>query len=116
MPVQLSKPQIRLIQTLNACEIKSATATVKCDTLYILSKSSFYLASNNDTSSALCKDILEGKEINLNFGTKGESLTCSGKAVIIKKDDEDFEDASEFLAVNPNKIDHVIEFTIDLIT
>ena len=113
MPAQLSKPQIRLIQTLNACDISSESGKKKCDKLYILSKSHLYLASFDDTNSPLSKDILEGKEISLVFKDKKESLICKGKATIITKDDEDFEDASDFLAVDAGKIDHVVEFCIE---
>lgn len=113
MPAQLSKPQIRLIQTVNACEIQSDSDKKKCDKLYILSKSHLYLASFEDSSSLLSQDILAGKEIGVVFKDKKESLICKGKATIITKDDEDFEDASDFLAVNAGKIDHIIEFTIE---
>lgn len=115
MPAQLSKPQIRLIQTLNACEISSDSGKKRCDKLYILSKSYLYLASFDDSSSALSKDILADKDITLLFKDKKESLTCVGKATVIEKDDEEFEDASDFLAVDAGKIDHVIEFCIESI-
>ena len=116
MPVSLSKPQIRLIQTINQCTLSTSnekTQAKKFDKLYILSKSHLYLASFDNINSAISKDIADGKEVTLTFKDKKESLTCTGKAVLIKKSDEDFEDASDFLAVNADKIDHVIEFEIE---
>jgi len=116
MPATLSKPQIRTIQTINECTISTAnekTVTKKFKTLYLLSKSSFYIASFDGVSSPISTDITEGKEITLEFKDKGESLTCKGSATIIQKDHEDFEFASDFLAVDVSKIDHVLEVTIE---
>ena len=118
MPASLSKPQIRLIQTINECSISTdndKTEAKKFNTLYLLSKSSFYIANFEDSDTPISTDIANGKDITLKFLDKGENLTCKGSAEIIKKDHEDYEFASDFFTVNPSKIDHIIEFTIEAI-
>ena len=115
MSTNLSKAQIRMIQTLNECLISTNDAQVKpqkFSTLYILSTSSFYIVSSQSTSNPISSAIQKGQSITLNFKDKKEPFTCIGQATIIQKDDEDFEDASEFFTIDPSKIDHIIAFTI----
>lgn len=119
MPASLSKPQIRLIQTISECTITTdnkQTEAKKFNTLYLLSKSSFYIANAEDINTPIAKDIAEGKNITLTFKDKGENLTCKGSATLITKAHEDYEFASEFFTVNPSKIDHIIEFMIEEIS
>ena len=119
MAQSLSKPQIRLIQTLGSCTVSTdnnTTEAKKFTMLYLLSKSSFYIANFDPISTPIPTDITEGKNITLTFKDKKETLTCIGSAVIIKKDDEDYEFASDFFTTDTSKIDHIIEFTIDKIS
>ena len=112
---QLNKLQIRTIQTQKQYKVSSSNAETKThtfDMLYILGKSMFYLAQNDNQSHPITKDALDGKDIVIAFKGEGGAFTTVCSAIVIDKENDEFEDASEFFTQSSSKIDHILELTI----
>jgi hypothetical protein len=112
---QLTKLQIRTIQSQKQYKVSTSNDATKTQTytdLYILGKSMFYLAQTNDKTDPITEDVRQGKDILITFKDENGTFTTVCKAEIIDKENEEFEDASEFFSQESSKIDHILELTI----